>query len=531
LIVVDFLVDEPLLLVFIVVGVGAACGTVSIRGVSIGPAAALFVGLGVGAIDERLSGVGELGVVRELGLVLFTYTLGLASGPSFFAALRRGGAAAIAVTGALVGVLAVMTAVVAAAFGLTAADRAGVFAGATTNTPALQAAVEAVDDGDPVVGYSLSYPAAVLAMLVVLTLLLGRRLPLPASLEPTPAPPPEPLINWTVRIERDDLPPLGRLRERYPGLGFSRIEHAGVVSVARADDAVDRGDLLVVVGPGSVVEAFCRDTGARSDHHLPLDRSSLDFRRVVVSNRRVAGARVGELGLEDRFGVSVTRIRRGDVDLLVSDTTRLALGDRLRVVGPHAALTAVARELGDSERSLSELDAAGFAIGITIGLAIGTIAAPLPGGGELHLGAGGGTLVAGLVLGMVSRVGPLTFQLPYAASLVLRQLGVLVFLAAAGIGSGSTFADAIGTGEGLELIVVGAIVATGFALVVPLVVEVLLRRDVVDTAGFFAGVETQPAALAYVLNRTAGDERVNVAYALAFPAAMIAKIIAVQFLV
>jgi putative transport protein len=132
---------------------------------------------------------------------------------------------------------------------------------------------------------------------------------------------------------------------------------------------------------------------------------------------------------------------------------------------------------------------------------------------------------------MLSRVGPLTFQIPYAANLILRQLGVLIFLAAAGIGSGSTFADAVGTRHGLELIVAGAMTATAFALLVPLVVEVILRRDVIDAAGMFAGVETQPAALTYVLTRTSGDERVNIAYALVFPAAMIAKILAVQFLV
>ena len=114
---------------------------------------------------------------------------------------------------------------------------------------------------------------------------------------------------------------------------------------------------------------------------------------------------------------------------------------------------------------------------------------------------------------------------------MLRQLGVLLFLAAAGVGSGATFADAIQTNQGLELVLVGAIVSTSFALFVPLVIEVILRRDTVETAGFFAGIETQPAALAYAVDRTAGDDRVNLTYALAFPAAMIAKIVAVQFLV
>lgn len=233
---VDYLVDEPVLVVFIVVGVGAAVGRVHVRGISIGPAAALFVGLGVGAIDERLSNLAALGVIREIGLVLFTYTLGLASGPSFFAALRRGGAVAVALTGALVSLLAGITALAAHLFGLSPADRAGVFAGASTNTPALQAAAEALDHGDPVIGYSLAYPAAVVAMLVVLTLLLGRRLPLPKSLEPPQRPPPEPLVNWTVRIDQDGLPSLEQLRTRYPGLGFSRIQHGGLVAVARAAD-------------------------------------------------------------------------------------------------------------------------------------------------------------------------------------------------------------------------------------------------------------------------------------------------------
>ena len=529
--VIDFLADDPVLLAFLVVGIGAAIGAVRIRGVSIGPAAALFVGLAVGAVDESLSDVGGLSILRELGLVLFTYTIGLAAGPTFFAGLRRGGIVTVAVTVALVGVLAVIVSVVAAGFGFTAAERAGLFAGSSTNTPSLQAAVEAVDQGDPVVAYSLAYPAAVVSMLLVLTLLIGRRLHLPTSLEP-PLPPPKAadLVNWTVTVSSTGLPTLGELRERYE-VGFSRIGHDGAVSVAVDDHLPVRGDSLVVVGPPDEVERFCVDVGERSDRHLPLDRSTLDFRRILVSNRKLAGKRLVDLDLVDRFGVSVTRVRRGDDDLVADDNTVLALGDRVRVVGPADAIGHVARVLGDSERGLSEVDAAGLAIGMAAGLALGAVTLPLPGGGELSLGAGGGPLIVGLILGVTSRVGPITFQLPHGANLVLRQIGVLVFLAAAGLGSGSTFADAVGTRTGLQLMAGGAICALAFALLVPLVIEVVLRRDHVATAGLFAGVETQPAALAYAVERTHGDERVNMAYALAFPAAMIAKIVVVQFLV
>ena len=207
-----------------------------------------------------------------------------------------------------------MTAAVAATFGLSVADRAGVFAGSTTNTPALQAAVEALDEGDPVIGYSLSYPTAVAAMIVVLTLVFGRRLRLPPSLEPPAAPPPEPLVNWTVRVDRAGLPTLGELRDRYAGLRFSRIEQAArsrspapPIRPSPATRSSSSAQAQPSTGSAGTI-------GTRSDHHLPLDRSTLDFRRVVVSDRRLAGERLGELHLEDRFGVSATRVRRGDTE-------------------------------------------------------------------------------------------------------------------------------------------------------------------------------------------------------------------------
>jgi putative transport protein len=303
------------------------------------------------------------------------------------------------------------------------------------------------------------------------------------------------------------------------------------VRLATGGERLDPGDAVVVVGAPGAVEAFCRDVGQRSDRHLPLDRAAFDFRRIVVSDRRLAGSRLGELHLPDRFGVVITRVRRGDDDLLADERTELQLGDRVRAVGPADGLAALARTLGDSERGLSELDALGFALGLAAGLLFGMITLPLPGGFELELGAGGGTLVAGLVLGAISRTGPITWQIPRAANLVLRQIGILMFLACAGLGSGATLADALGTREGLELFLAGAVIASAFAALVPLAVQVVLRRDVIETAGLFPGIETQPAALAYVTERTSGDERVNAAYALAFPVAMIAKILVVQLLV
>ena len=528
---VEMLAADPVLLAFLVIGLGAGAGALRIRGVSIGPAAALFVGLAVGALDESLSGAAGLDVLRELGLVLFTYTVGLASGPTFVAGVRRGGFRAIAATVALVVVAAGMCAAVADLLDLSAADRAGLFAGSTTNTPALQAASEAVTSGDPVVAYSLAYPTAVLAMLVMISLVLGRRLPVPAALDtPAVAPEVEHVINWTVRVTASDLPDLAELRRRYPGIGFSRMQSGGEVRIAVDRDRLAPGDVIVVLGPEAVVAGFAADVGDRSDQHLPLDRALLDFRRILVSNRRLAGERLGDIDLPGRHGVVPTRVRRGDLDLVATNDLELALGDRVRVVGPTRELEVVARLLGDSERGNAEVDATGFALGAFAGVALGTATLSI-GPLGVALGVGGGPLVVGLVLGVISRTGPITWQIPHAANQVIRQLGILMFLACAGLGSGTALADAIVTRHGLELLAAGAVVGTVFAALIPVVVLVTTRRDDRAVAGMLAGVETQPAALAYALDRTGSDERISSAYALVFPVAMIAKIVAVQLLV
>jgi putative transport protein len=529
--VVDLLAGDPILLAFLVMGLGAGVGAVSVRGVSLGPAAALFVGLAFGAIDTSLSSAEGLTLLRELGLVLFTYTIGLASGPTFLSGLRRRGLTAVALAVALVAGLALLCVAASAVLDLSAAERGGLFAGATTNTPALQAATEAVGRGNPVVAYSLAYPTAVVAMLVMATLVLGRRLPLPATLESSRTPlPATSLVNRTVDVTVAGLPSLDELRDRYPGIRFSRVERAGEVRVATGEHVLAPGDVIVVVGPEPMVSRFTADTGRRSDRHLPLDRSQVDFRRVVVSNRRLAGRHLGDLDLTHRYGVVPTRIRRGDDDLVATDDFELELGDRVRVVGPTDRLAEAARFLGDSERRVGEVDALGFALGATLGTALGAATVHV-GSIDLTLGVAGGPLVVGLVLGVISRTGPVTWQIPHGANQVLRQLGILMFLACAGLASGTAFADAVVTRHGAALAAAGAVVASVFAAIVPLAVTVLARRDAVETAGMLAGIETQPAALAYGVDRTGGDERVSRAYAVVFPAAMLAKVVIVQLLV
>jgi putative transport protein len=202
----------------------------------------------------------------------------------------------------------------------------------------------------------------------------------------------------------------------------------------------------------------------------------------------------------------------------------------LRVVGPVERMGEVAKLLGDSDRSLGEVDAMGFALGLAIGLLIGAVSVPLPGGGALELGIGGGPLIAGLVLGTISRTGPITWQVPHAANLTLRQLGILMFLGGVGIRSGATFADAVATPTGAKLAAGALIMSVITAGSAGLLLR-WLNRDGVVGAGQLAGFQTQPAVLAFAMDRTDGDERVDAGYALLFPLAIVVKLILIQFLI
>jgi putative transport protein len=521
--VVELLGEEPVLLLMLVVAAGALVGRVSIAGASLGPAAALFCGLAVSAWDETLA-LPE--VFAVCGLVLFAYSVGVTTGPQVPALLGRRGAAGAAVAVAALTVAALAALVAGEVLGFDAARTGGLFAGALTNTPALAAVAARHPDGAAAVTYSLAYPGGVLGALVAVHVLLGRHRRRGAPAAPSTSA--EPVIVWTVRVGRD-LPQLGTLRSwRGNRLVFSRWEHQGTVRVATIDAALVPGDLLTVIGAEEAVHDFTAFAGERSDRHLPLDRHDLDFRRMAISNREVAGRTLAQLDLEGCFGVTVTRVRRGDADLVAHDDLVLVTGDRVRVVGPPDRLDEVRRYLGDSVHSLADIDLAALALGIVAGMLLGRVPIPVPGGAALHLGNAGGTLLVGLVVGARQRIGRLHFTLPYQESMVLRNLGTAIFLATVGTRSGAAFADAVASWSGLEAVVAGAFVTAATVAAGCVLIGRWLGSVPEEAAGSLAGLQTQPAVLAAAQHRAGDPAVVALGYALLYPAAMIAKLVIAQ---
>jgi putative transport protein len=269
--------------------------------------------------------------------------------------------------------------------------------------------------------------------------------------------------------------------------------------------------------------------GQISAEHLEMDRSAITYRRIFVSNPQITERSLASLALAEKYGAVITRVRRGDVDLTPDDGFELMLGDRARVVAPIDRVPELEKLLGDSARRIAEVDVITFGLGITLGLLVGAISIPLPGGARFTLGLAGGPLVAGLILGRIGRTGSLVWSLPYGANMTLRQLGVVLFLAGVGIRAGGTLSSAAAPISPLRIAIGAAIVTAASVAVAMLVGRLLLRIPLSVLAGTLAGILTQPAVLALAVERSDNDLP-NAGYAAVFPIAMIGKILLAQLI-
>jgi len=285
-----------------------------------------------------------------------------------------------------------------------------------------------------------------------------------------------------------------------------------------------------VVGTQAEIDRVVARLGAVADERIDLDRRAFDLRRIFVSNPEVAGRPLRELDVPHRLGAVVTRVRRGDVDLLPSDDMRLEIGDRGRVLAPVRDLPAVAAYFGDSYRAASEVDILTFALGLALGLGLGMVPIPLPGGVTVSLGFAGGPLVVALVAGTLDRTGGLVWNLPFSASVAIRQIGLILFLAGIGTRAGSGFLATFAGWHGLVLLAAGAAITFATALAALAVAHRVLGIPMSLAMGMVAGIHTQPAVLGYALERTR-NEIPSLGYAATYPAATLAKLVLVQLLV
>ena len=532
--------DNPLLLLFLVAGIGFPLGRIQVAGVRLGVAAVLFVGLAFGALDPSLK-LPE--IIYQFGLALFVYCIGLSSGHGFFRSFRGKGLVYSLLAVATVLLTALLLLIPHYMLHLSPAETAGVFSGILTSTPALAAAVEyltrtgaAAQIAQPVVGYSIAYPVSVIGViLAIYTAQRVFRIDYAAevrSLKDLPGVP-EDITCWTLRVERPEA--VGRTVHdlvvvHHLKVVLGRIRRGQHAEVANWGSRLELGDLVTAVGTVEELERAADAIGCVSEQQADLDRSEVDMRQVFVSNPDVAGRSLRELELTHRFGVVVSRVWRGDMEFLPHADMVLELGDRVRVLARRDRMEEVAHYLGDSFRAVSEIDVATLGLGMVLGIAVGLVPIPLPGGITIRLGLAGGPMIVALVLGFLQRTGPLVWVMPYSANLLLRQIGLTIFLAAIGTRSGYEFAQMLTQARGWAILGACAAIIFIAAWAMLYVGYRWLKIPMGLLTGLLTGMQNQSATLGYALEEAQNDLP-NVGYVTVYPVAMVVKIILAPVLI
>jgi putative transport protein len=516
-----FLEAQPLLTLFLAIGTGYLLGQVSIKGFALGVGAVLFTGLAIGAFAP---GATPPGMVGTIGLLMFLYGVGIQYGAQFFAGLAGPGLVWNLL--AVVGVLASMGVAVYAAslLGLSVATAAGIFAGAGTSTPALQAALAAAGNSEPAVGYSVAYPFGVIGPILVIHLFT-------TILKPKLAPPPASLRYAEVTVDKPAVigTRLHALERMLPAgvqvMGVRRHE-CNMLPAPRLVLAHD--DALLLVGD---VEALAEATalcGRADPRRIAADRRDLDVVRVHVSKSAMLGCAVADLPMPD-FPLRISHLRRGDVEMLATPDLVIESGDRLVVIAPGDKVPEVRAHFGDSIRAVAEFSYVSVGFGMVLGLALGTIPIPLPGVGTFTLGVAGGPLLMALFLGWLGRTGSISWRIPPPANLVLRNFGLTIFLAAVAIGAGKPFVETLAN-NGIPILLAGVAAVLTNVLIVMVLGFYVLRIPYDSLVGVACGATGQPAILAYA-SRLLQSDRVDVGYATIYPSITIAKVIAAQLVV
>jgi putative transport protein len=316
------------------------------------------------------------------------------------------------------------------------------------------------------------------------------------------------------------------LLERYSlSVRFARCVRSGEQFAITGNSVIKNGDIVTIVGLPDDVRIAADKLGVESDGDVLNDRSQLDFRRIIVSSPDVCGKTLRQVGIFRNFEGIVTRVRRGDRDFIPNAETTIMPGDRLRVIAPRENLSAISEYIGDSYHDASEFNILTFGLGLAMGIALGTVDISLPMGiGTFEIGPVAGCLIIALILGALGRTGSLTWYLPYGASMSLRQLGLVIFLACAGIKAGSLLHTAP---LNMYALVLGACITVASCLVTVAMARAISGKSWPFIGGILAGVQTQPAVLGFAVDRC-GNERVEAGYSEAYPLSMLLKIIFVQ---
>ncbi|GHV65267.1 putative transporter [Bacteroidia bacterium] len=540
-------IAHTVLIFAIAVAGGLLCGRLKIRGISLGLTWILFLGILLSHLGMRVEH-NTLHFVKEFGLILFVYSVGLQVGPGFFAAFKKGGITLnmLAVLVVFLGVLT--TYIIYVLTGLPITTMVGILSGAVTNTPGLGAAQQTYEDitghGELSIaaGYAIAYPLGVIGIIlsiVVLRYLCRINLEKETELAEMSTDKKETLathVSMEVKnpaiFNKEILYVARLLTQKFV---ISRILHEnGEIEVAASDTILHENDKLLVVTSHQDVEAVTAFIGKRADiRRAEWEKNSTNLvsRRVVVTQPALNGKMLGSLHLRECYSVNITRVNRASVDLVANPGLLLQLGDRLTVVGTESSIDSVGKILGNTAKKLREPHLITIFLGIALGVLLGSMPFTVPGIPQaVKLGLAGGPLVVAI---LISKFGPRFGMVTYttmSANLMLREIGIALFLAAVGLGAGEDFVHTLVHGGGYVWVVYGFIITVVPLLIVGILARSAYKMNYYTIMGLLAGSTTDPPALAFSASQSPNDLPA-VAYSTVYPLTMFLRVLTPQILI
>ena len=540
--IINVLANNPILLIFLVCGIGYALGSIPFgkNKIKVGAAMVLFVGLAFGALSPKLA---LPPLVDGIGLVLLMYTVGLQASSGFFNALTNRRGLKELIGGLIViGVAAVITIFASRWIPETGGYKAAVFSGIMSNSTGLAAIINGLTELGrtgkalqvPVVAFSLTYPSSYLAPVIVMLLaphFFKVNLQDEAKNDSDYQASHVSLESATIRITQPNAIHR-RLDSLLLALGNPKVVLGTLYRKNRPElfatslTALELEDRIQIVSTVEVIQMLQKAWGEIDSNFPPPEFES---HRVFLSNPKMAGIPLDRLHLQQNLGLKITRVRRGDTEFVPDPHTRLELGDRLRILAMSNSATRITNAFGDSISVLSEIDYLSFGLGIALGILLGLIPIPLPGGNVLRMGIAGGPLISGLVLGKFDRTKNIVWRLPYASNKLLQQLGIMLFSVGLGTRSGFAFYQSLIHGNGIQMAALGFILTLILGVITLFISFKILKVNLNRSFGIFAGALTQPIVLDFVEGFT-NNEIASTPYATLFPFCIIVKIIMCQAL-
>ena len=532
---------NTVLLYAIIISIGVFLGKFKIRGISLGITWVLFVGIFAGHLGLQIE-PNTLLFIKDFGLILFVFCIGLQVGPSFFSSFKQGG---ITLNMLAMGIVFLNIIVALILYYLDGSIELpmmiGVLYGAVTNTPGLGAANEALSQlnysGEPIsLGYACAYPLGIAgAILAIIAIRYICRINIDKEEEYLKTHDKDGETLTVLRLEicneaitAKPLKEITKLTKHH--FICSRICQQGVMSKPDADTILHKGDFVTIVCKEDDVNAITAFIGKKSDFNWDNENSPMISRRILITKSEINGKKLKDLHLSNIYNIIVTRVNRSGVDLFADPNLELQIGDRVMVVGKKESIDHVAKTLGNELKKLDTPNIITIFVGIFLGILVGSIPLKFPGmPTPVKLGLAGGPLIIAILIGRFGHKLKLVTYTTVSANLMLREIGIALFLASVGIDAGDSFLHTIIEGDGLLYVAYGAIITIIPILIIGILGRYVYHINYYSLMGLISGSTTNPAALAYS-SQTAGNDKPAVAYSTVYPLTMFLRIISGQII-